>query len=73
MDLTAAGVSSNSMFRVVNIMAKHLGFEVRGKFAGRAVNQVVEEGGVAAEMQLMYKSQGAQSKQLCCTVILQER
>jgi regulator of replication initiation timing len=62
MDLTAAGVTSNSMFKVIELVGKAMGFQIRGHIAGRAVNQIVEEGGIAAEMQLMYKAQNIDSE-----------
>jgi hypothetical protein len=71
MDLTAAGVSLNSMIKVIQLVGEAMGFEIRGYFARLAVNQIVEEGDVAAEMQLMYKAQGTGSEsslQAHCTV-----
>jgi hypothetical protein len=59
------------MFKVIQIVGEAMGFEIRGHFARLAANQIIEEGDVAAEMQLMYKSQGTDSEsslQAYCTV-----
>jgi hypothetical protein len=40
MDLTAAGVSLNSMFKVIELVGEAMGFEIQGHFARLAVNHI---------------------------------